>query len=56
MECEPARPGHEREFRIVPIELLPKVHRGILEDLVGVVEVWHQGQYVTQDLALSAGE
>ena len=55
-ERESTGPWGERIRRIIPIELPPQVHRGVLEDLVRVVDVGHQHQDVSQDLALRLDE
>ena len=55
-ERESTGPWGERERRVIPVELPPQVHRGLLEDLMRVVDVGHQRQDVPQDLALPLDE
>jgi hypothetical protein len=49
-------PRSEGKGRVVPVELSPEVHCGVLEDLMGVVDVGYQCQDIPEDLALPFDE
>ena len=51
-ERESTGPWRERKGRVIPVELPPQVDRGLLEDLMRVVDVGHKPQDIPEDLAL----